>query len=162
MLILNQSYEPISVCSGKKAVLLLFLTKAEIVTKRDGLLLRSISASLPYPSVIRLLRFVHIPYKRIELTRKNIHYRDESRCQYCGAKTKDLTIDHVVPKSRGGVDTWENLVTACKKCNNKKGNRMPKEAGMKLINAPYRPNHLMFLKKFINKEREDWKQFLFM
>jgi 5-methylcytosine-specific restriction endonuclease McrA len=162
VLILNQSFEPLTVCSAKKATLLLYLLKAEIVSKRDGLLIRSVNHSMPYPSVIRLVSYIRIPYRRIELSRRNIHYRDNFCCQYCGVKTKELTIDHVIPKSRGGDDSWENLVSACKKCNNKKANRTPNEANMHLIKKPYKPNHIMFIRRYLNNVNEDWKPFLFM
>ncbi|MFC2131451.1 HNH endonuclease [Bacteroidota bacterium] len=162
VLILNQSFEPICVCTAKKAIILLYLMKAELISKRTGLQVRSVSHIMPYPSVIRLISYIRIPYRKIELSRRNIHYRDNSHCQYCGKKTKELTIDHVIPKSRGGDDSWENLVSACKKCNNKKANRTPEEAGMKLIKKPYRPNYIMFIQRYMNGMNKDWKPFLFM
>jgi 5-methylcytosine-specific restriction endonuclease McrA len=98
----------------------------------------------------------------IELSRKNIIRRDNYRCQYCGKKTSTLTIDHVIPKSRGGTDTWDNLVAACVKCNNKKGNRTPSEANMPLLKKPRKPNHIMFLKQFMGTIDDSWRPFLFM
>ena len=136
--------------------------KAELVSKKDGLLVRSVNHTMPYPSVIRLITYIRIPYRKIELSRRNIIYRDNFKCQYCGTRTKDLTIDHVIPKSRGGDDSWDNLVSACKPCNNKKGNRTPDEAGMKLLSKPYRPNYIIFIQRFMNGMNEDWKPFLFM
>jgi 5-methylcytosine-specific restriction endonuclease McrA len=103
-----------------------------------------------------------MPYKRIDLSRKNILKRDNHRCQYCGKKTLDITIDHIMPKSRGGIDTWDNLVAACVRCNNRKGNRTPDEAGMKLLSKPRRPNHIMFLKQYIGRTEDSWRPFLFM
>ncbi|MFH1049403.1 MAG: HNH endonuclease [bacterium] len=162
VLILNQSFEPIGVCSARKAILLLYLTKAELISKRDGILVRSVSRNIPYPSVIRLVSYIRIPYRKIELSRRNIHYRDSSCCQYCGTKTKELTIDHVIPKSKGGEDSWENLVSACKKCNNKKADRTPEEAGLKLIRKPNRPNYIIFIQRYMTTLNEDWRPYLFL
>lgn len=162
VLILNQSYEPLSICSVKKAILLLYLTKAEIISKKESTRIRSVNYSIPFPSIIRLLTFIRIPFKQVVLSRKNIHYRDNFTCQYCGTKTKNLTIDHIIPKSRGGDDSWENLVSSCKKCNNKKGSQTPEEANMKLLSKPRRPNQIIFIQQFINKNNEDWKPYLFL
>ncbi len=162
VLVLNQSYEPITVCSAKKAFILLFLMKAEIVARREDHLIRTIKDIYPYPSVIRLANYIRLPYKKVELSRKNILRRDSHQCQYCGTKSADLTIDHVIPRSRGGSDTWENLVTACTKCNNKKGNRTPDEAKMPLLNLPTKPHHILFLKQYIGAVAEEWRPFLFM
>ncbi len=136
--------------------------KAEMVARKDGLVLRSITKSFPFPSVIRLANFIRVPFKKIELSRKNVIRRDAMTCQYCGGKHTDLTVDHVIPKSRGGADSWENLVTACKKCNNKKGSRTPEEADMKLIARPKRPNHILFIQQAVGKVEDTWRPFLFM
>lgn len=141
---------------------MIFLLKAELVAKREGKAVLTIDKAYPVPSVIRLNRYIRIPYKKIDLSRKNIMRRDGYRCQYCGCKTKELTLDHIIPKSRGGADTWDNLTTACKKCNNKKGNRTPEEAGMKLLNPPSRPNHILFFKQYVDKFDDTWRPFLFM
>jgi len=84
------------------------------------------------------------------------------QCQYCGKKNVQLTLDHVLPRSRGGIDSWENLVTACVSCNNKKGNHTPEEAGMKLMTVPKKPNHLFFIKQNLNSEEDNWKPYLFI
>lgn len=141
---------------------MLLLSKAELVAKQNGKVIRSPSISLPHPSVIRLLRYYRIPYRVIELSRKNILRRDNYQCQYCGKKTHALTIDHVIPKSRGGADSWDNLVAACVKCNNKKGNRTPEEARMPLIKKPRKPNHILFLKQYLGNVEDNWRPFLFM
>lgn len=143
-------------------MLMYLLTKAEIIAFKEDRFIRTVSNSYPYPSVIRLSKYLRIPYKRIELSRKNIHRRDGFRCQYCGEKNGDMTIDHIVPKSRGGVDSWDNLVTACRRCNNKKGSRTPQEVNMTLLNVPSRPHHIVFIKQFIEKLDENWRPFLFM
>jgi 5-methylcytosine-specific restriction endonuclease McrA len=162
VLVLNQSYEPISVCSAKKALLLMFLAKADLIEQRPLASVRSVRQHYPFPSVIRLCAYLRIPYKKIELSRKNIFRRDGHRCQYCGTTSPPLTIDHVIPRSRGGGDHWENLVCACVHCNNKKGSRTPEEANMRLANVPRRPHHVQFLKHYVGKVEDTWRPYLFM
>jgi 5-methylcytosine-specific restriction endonuclease McrA len=132
VLVLNQSYEPLSVCTIRKAVVLIYLGKAETVINDDRKALHSIKSSYPWPSVIRISRFVKLPYKKVVLTRKNILRRDSFKCAYCGRSDVALTVDHVYPRARGGGETWENLITACTICNNRKGDRTPEEANMNL------------------------------
>ncbi|MGK9369051.1 HNH endonuclease [Melioribacter sp. Ez-97] len=158
---MNQSYEPLSICNVKKAIVLLLLGKAELVANNNGRQIRTVSKSYPWPSVIKLKDYIRIPYKKIILTRKNILKRDGHRCAYCGRGDLPLTVDHVVPKSRGGSDTWENLVAACLPCNNKKGDRTPDEAGMKLRIKPFTPNHILFIKSTAGRIDTAWKPFLF-
>lgn len=134
--------------------------KADIVETYTDRFINTINTKYPLPSVIKLSHYVRMPYRGVEISRKNIIKRDQGKCQYCGSKS-NLTVDHVHPKSRGGPDTWENLTTACVKCNNKKGNRTPKEAGMKLLSEPVKPNYIVFLKNTLGKVEENWKQFLF-
>lgn len=160
-MILNQSYEPLTTCSARKALVLLFLTKADLIEARKDKLVHTVSQTFPYPSVIKLANYKRIPYRQIEISRKNIFKRDNNCCQYCGTHTTALTIDHVLPKSRGGGDTWENLVTACFRCNNAKGNLTPSEAGMKLLTQPSRPSYVMFLNKTIGSQEETWRQFMY-
>ncbi len=106
VLLLNQNYEPLSVCNVKRAVVLIFLGKAEMVEKNSGVL-HSINQQITIPSVIRLSRQIRVPHKRILLNRKNLMIRDNHTCQYCGKKVQPLTIDHVIPKQYGGTDSWE-------------------------------------------------------
>ena len=108
------------------------------------------------------MTYIKIPFKEVELTRKNIIKRDANKCQYCGKKSIELTIDHIIPKSRGGSDSWENLITACVRCNNRKGNQTPDEAGIRLLSRPRKPNHIIFLKQNIANLEESWRPFLFM
>jgi 5-methylcytosine-specific restriction endonuclease McrA len=162
VLVLNQSYEPISVCSAKKAFLLIFLLKADLVAEREDRVLRSVHATYPYPSVIRLSSYIRVKFKNVELSRRNILRRDNNQCQYCGKTTTPLTLDHIIPRSRGGMDTWDNLVIACIRCNNRKGNQTPEEAGMKLAKQPRKPHHVIFLKNFMGKVDEAWKPYLFL
>jgi 5-methylcytosine-specific restriction endonuclease McrA len=162
VLVLNHNYEPLSVCNVKKAVILLYLGKAELVEPYDGKFLHSVSVTIPFPSIVRLSIYVRVPFKKIVLSRKNILRRDGHRCQYCGRSDVSLTVDHIIPRARGGEDTWENLVCACVRCNNKKGDRAPAEAQMALVRKPIRPNHVMFLRDFVGEMDERWKPYLFM
>ena len=160
VLILNQDYSALTVCGIKKAFLLLWLEKAETISSSNSSFLRTISRSFPAPSVIRLNNYVKFPYKGVVLTRQNIYRRDRHSCVYCG-KHENLTLDHVLPKSRGGASTWDNLVTACKTCNAKKGDYTPEEAKMPLQKRPFKPSFIMFLKNFVGTPEEDWLPYLF-
>jgi 5-methylcytosine-specific restriction endonuclease McrA len=162
VLILNQSYEPLTICNIKKAVILIYLGKAELILEDGRKNLRSVSRVYPWPSIIRLSRFITIPYKKVVLTRKNILRRDSYKCAYCGRSDLPLTIDHVLPKARGGTDSWENLVCACTSCNNKKGDRTPDEANLNLLNKPFKPSHIMFIKNVVGKLDDNWKPYLYL
>jgi 5-methylcytosine-specific restriction endonuclease McrA len=140
---------------------LVYLGKAEMIGCIETKRINTVYHTFDYPSIVRLIFFVRVPYKKIILSRKNILRRDNHRCQYCGITTY-LTVDHVIPKSRGGEDNWENLTTACIKCNNKKGNRTPEEANMPIINKPKRPSHITFIKNFAGKIEDTWKPYLYM
>lgn len=159
VLVLNQDYSALSICSVPKAFLLVFLDKAELVAESDTHALRTIDTSYPCPSVIRLHRYVSLPYKGVMLTRQNIFKRDNHRCQYCGT-TEELTLDHVVPKSRGGKTNWDNLATACKRCNSRKGDDTPEEARMPLRQKPFKPTFLVFLRDFSGSIESSWMPFL--
>jgi 5-methylcytosine-specific restriction endonuclease McrA len=142
VLILNASYEPLHICSVKRAVALLMHEVAERVEDSDKIL-RSPSTIFVVPSVIRLKRFVKRPYRqRIAFNRKNVFRRDEHRCQYCGTYSHDLTLDHVIPRSKGGPTSWDNVVSCCRKCNAKKRDRTPEEANMALLSRPYAPRFI--------------------
>lgn len=161
VLVLNRDYSALSICSVRRAVCLLILEKAELVEATPNRFIRSSSAAHPRPSIVRLTLFVKVPYRRIMLSRKNVLRRDRFRCQYCGSRDR-LTIDHVHPKSRGGRDTWENLVAACVPCNNRKGNKTPDEARMALNRKPFRPSHVMFIRDFVGNVEDTWKPYLFL
>jgi len=161
VLVLNQNYEPLMICNAKRAIILVYLGKAEIV-ERDEFWVRSVRQAFPLPSIVRLVRYIQRPRKQVVLSRKNILKRDNHRCQYCGASKKPLTVDHVIPKERGGEDSWENLVTACVDCNSKKGNRTPEEANMPLLSRPRRPTYVIFLRRFVGVVDDRWKPYLFM
>ena len=161
VLVLNQDFQAIGVCSAERAFVLVYLKKAEVLYEVPSLYLRTVNKSYGFPSVVRLFRYIAMPYKKVNLTRQNIFKRDGSRCGYCHSR-EDLTIDHVIPKAMGGKDTWENLITACQKCNAKKGNRTPEEAEMELAVRPFKPSFVMFLGNFSGLIREEWKPYLYM
>ncbi|MCB2231210.1 HNH endonuclease [bacterium] len=162
VLMLNQNYEPLTVCPARRALMLLFQGKAEMIETADGLRVRTVSTSFALPSVVRLSEYRRVPYKRIMLSRKNILTRDDHQCQYCGTRRGPMTIDHVVPRTQHGTDTWENLVTACVKCNNKKGNRSPEKAGMTLLRKPVRPSYVAFIQRYLGVADQRWRPYLFM
>ena len=159
VLVLNQDNSALSICSVPKAFLLVYLSKAELVAKAEALALRTIDKEYPMPSVIRLNRYVSLPYKGVMLTRQNIFKRDGHRCQYCNT-TDDLTLDHVMPKSRGGKTNWDNLLTACKRCNSRKGDFTPEEANMKMHHKPFKPSFIVFLREFSGVLDDSWMPFL--
>ena len=141
---LNASYEPLKVVGWQKAMLLWFQGKAEILEHHE-MVVRSVTKTFRLPSVLRLLSFVHRRSSpTIRFCRENIYLRDDFRCQYCyeSFQTRDLTLDHVLPVSRGGRKDWVNIVTACRDCNQRKGNRTPDEAGMRLAKRPSTPRWL--------------------
>lgn len=159
VLVLNADYSAISICTVSKAFLLVYLNKAELVAASDKVALRTVSNAYPLPSVIRLNAYVSVPYKSVMLTRHNIFRRDGNCCVYCG-DSRDLTLDHVLPKSKGGPTNWNNLVTACKRCNSRKGNATPEEANMPLRHRPYKPTFVMFLKDYAKGAENKWEPFL--
>jgi 5-methylcytosine-specific restriction endonuclease McrA len=162
VLILNQSYEPLTVCNIKKAMVLIVLGKAELLVDDKRKQIRTVNRHFPWPSIIRLNYFITVPYKKVVLTRRNILRRDAYKCAYCGRSDLPLTIDHVIPKARGGVESWENLVTACSVCNNKKGDRTLEETHMHLMYKPFKPSHIMFIKTVVGKLDENWKPYLYL
>jgi 5-methylcytosine-specific restriction endonuclease McrA len=144
VLVLNASYEPLHIVSLKRAVVLLLKEKAEIVEAAERTL-RAAQGEYPMPLVIRLVTYVRIPHRlMLPLNRRNVFARDQYTCQYCGRQPARarLTLDHVLPRSRGGELTWENIVTACAVCNQRKGNRLPHECGMELLRKPFRPRYM--------------------
>lgn len=159
VLVLNADYSPLSLCSVERAFLLTYLNKAEILSDVKEKSLRTVSQEFLYPSVIKIKNYAHVPYKSVVLTRHNIFKRDNFSCQYCGTD-KELTLDHLIPKSKGGKASWTNLVTACKGCNARKGDDQPEDVGLTLRKQPIKPSYLMFLKSSRNSLRKDWLQYL--
>ena len=146
VLVLNASYEPINFTQWKRAVVLLLKEKAQVLSSR----------------VIRLIDYVKIPLNRIMIqkpTRALIYQRDDNTCQYCGSQKK-LTVDHVIPRSRGGQDTWENMVVACSSCNTKKGNTLLEQTGMKLKRTP-RPMENKIILKLYKSNVSEWKSYIY-
>ena len=140
VLVLNSNFVPINICSWRRAMILLFKQKAESLEKSCYII--HTRHVLPY--VIRLHRYIPLPFNDIVLSRKNIFLRDNFKCQYCG-KNGNLTIDHVIPRSRGGKDSWENVAVSCVRCNNRKGDKPLEESGLKLRSLPYRPPSNLYL-----------------
>ena len=164
VLVLNASYEPINICAMRRALVLILKGVASAEEHSHGHI-HSHRSAIPIPSVIRLLEYRRIPHQTRALSRKNILMRDKYTCQYCHdvMPSGDLTLDHVVPRSRGGETTGENLVACCHPCNNRKGNRTPDEAGMKLQRPPrpfslHTSRHLM---RLLAKSDDQWKKYLF-
>jgi len=164
VLVLNASYEPINICAARRALVLVLkgVASAEELTGAD---VHSSRHRVRIPSVIRLLEYRRIPHQTRALSRKNILMRDRYTCQYCHRTmpSGELTLDHVVPRSRAGETTWENLVACCHPCNNRKGNRTPEEAGMKLARMPrpfslHTSRHLM---RLMGKADDQWRKYLF-
>jgi len=161
VLVLNQNYEPLQICNVKRAMIMLLLQKAEMV-ESDGAVLHSVNRSFPLPTVVRVKRYISYRGYEVVLSRKNIMRRDEFRCQYCGSTDGQLTLDHVVPKRRGGGDTWENLVAACIRCNNVKGDRTPEQAKMPLLKQPKKPHYVQFLQQHIGDPLQTWKPYIYL
>ena len=144
VLVLNQSYEPLNICRVRRAVVLLYQNKAEMLENGSGFI-HSANCDFPVPSVIRLASMIKRPHRpERKLTRLEVFKRDQYTCQYCGKETRQLTLDHVIPRYRGGQHTWENVVSACVPCNRRKAGRTPEEAGMRLIHRPAPPRDSIF------------------
>ena len=159
VLVLNQDFSPLALCHVNRAFLLIFNAKAELVSESKSQVLRSISKSFPYPSVIKLNSYVSLPYRSVILNRHNIFKRDQYKCQYCG-QTQDLTLDHLIPRSRGGKSIWTNLVTACLSCNAKKGDKLISESDLIHHKKPVKPSFIMFLKNLNHQKQNEWAPFL--
>ena len=190
VLVLNKFFAAVHVTSARRALTLLYKDCAEVVSVNDGQFerynfetwkevskykemfddaedggeyVRTVSFDIRVPRVIRLLFYDKFPSKPVKLNRRNVYARDGSRCQYCGGKysTSELSIDHVVPRSRGGLTTWENVVCACTDCNAKKGGRLPSQAGLRLRRKPKAPRRSPLIRLRLNPGKYgSWKQFL--
>jgi 5-methylcytosine-specific restriction endonuclease McrA len=160
VLVLNASYEPLNVTTVKRAHVLVFKGKAEVIEELDRPL-RSATGKFPWPHVIRLVQYVRVPRAiQRKISRRALFARDGWRCVYCGTANHRLTLDHVVPRSRGGDSVWENVVTSCAPCNHKKGNRLPHEVHMELRIRPTPPNPALFIQLAAPKIPERWTQYL--
>jgi 5-methylcytosine-specific restriction endonuclease McrA len=146
VLVLNSDYNPINICEGRRAIVLLLKRKAQFISDK----------------VIRLLEYIRIPFARImshKPSRNLIHKRDSYKCSYCNS-TENLTVDHILPSSRGGKNTWENLCSCCTSCNAKKGNRTPREAGMCLLREPKPPFNKVHL-TINSSNNPNWNQYVY-
>jgi 5-methylcytosine-specific restriction endonuclease McrA len=164
-LALNASFEPLTIVPARRAVRLVLDGKAEILEEDSGRVFRSESRVVPVPAVIRLVRFVHVPYRfRRQVTNTFLFARDDYTCQYCGRHKSGLrgrqflTRDHIRPISRGGINAWENVVTSCSPCNNRKGGRLPAEAGLSLQREPTEPNyvHLVWVVRCVTDQQSKY------
>jgi 5-methylcytosine-specific restriction endonuclease McrA len=160
ILVLNADFQPLNVTTFKRGYNLVYKGKAEIIKydSEAGPIKYSQGKTMGRPLIIRLLRYITVPFKRVPLTKYNVYRRDGHQCAYCGSK-ENLTLDHVIPKSRGGKSSWDNLATCCFKCNNKKGDKTPSEAGMILKTKLYQPTFQQFINGMVNSGEKKWKIF---
>jgi 5-methylcytosine-specific restriction endonuclease McrA len=162
VLVLNSDYEPLNVCNLRRAIILVYLGKAEVLHTSHHLV-SSMSGDVHSPSVVKLRHHVKRPVPQLRLSRRGIFARDDYTCQYCGQSARELTIDHVVPKRLEGPSTWENLVCCCRRCNTKKGDKSLSQTGMKLRRAPRRPRYVPYisLTKYVaGAKNEIWRTYL--
>ena len=160
MLVLNATYEPINVCTVRRAVVLLLKEKAEVI-ERAEFELHSATTTMARPVVIRLVSYVRIPRDthRRKITRRAVFARDDWTCQYCGSRS-NLTVDHVIPRSKGGPSSWENIVASCAPCNRRKGDQLPHRVGMQLRRPPKTPSPTVFIHVASPSIPTAWMQYL--
>ena len=161
VLVLNASYEPINVCTVRRAAVLILKNRAEVLEHGDWSL-HAESLTLPRPVVIRLITYVRIPRDahRRKITRRAVFARDRWTCQYCGHERGSLTVDHVVPRSKGGSSSWDNIVTCCAPCNRRKGDRLPRQANMTPVRKPSAPSSTIFIHVATPSIPAAWEQYL--
>lgn len=163
VLVLNASYEPLQLISVRRALILLLQEKAELVEAAMQQL-RAQSVTYSVPLVIRLVRYIRIPRQlRLPCSRRAVFARDRETCQYCGQQPgrNNLTMDHVIPRSQGGQTTWENVVTACRDCNHRKGGRTPEQANMVLLSIPRQPQYLAFALLGELERHDVWRKYAY-
>ena len=161
VLVLNQNYEPLNVCRVRRAVVLLQDGKAEMLENGSGFI-HTTGLDIPVPSVIRLAYIIKRPRPQRKLPRLEIYQRDNFTCQYCGKQTSQLTLDHVIPRYRGGGHLWENVVSACGNCNRRKAGRTPAEARMKLLKTPAMPrgDRFFYIPYRYRQSQRLWQKYL--
>lgn len=162
VLVLNQNYEPLNICNVRRAILLVFDGKAEVL-EASASVVHSATCAFDAPSVIRMVYHIHRPRPRVKLTRKEVFIRDGYTCQYCGRQGHDLTIDHVIPRHRGGSHSWDNLVSACKPCNHRKGGKLLKDSRMTLRTEPREPRagrYYTIERRIEGNMTQEWSKFL--
>jgi len=188
VLVLNRNYAAVRVVGARRAFTLLCKDHAEVISatedewnsydfeswiqlsqsrhlfaEDDGDWVRTVNLTIRVPRIIRLLMFDRHPARSVKFNRRNLFARDDSRCQYCGRRfpTMELSLDHVVPRSRGGISTWTNVVCSCTRCNARKGGRLPREAGMTLVRAPVKPRSSPVVQlKIASPKYRSWKHFV--
>ena len=162
VLVLNQSYQPLMVMGAKRAVVSILSGKTECVANYSDVV-RSQSFSMNLPSIVRVKQYVRFFRNDVVLNRMNVLKRDDFTCQYCSKRSSSMTIDHIIPRNKGGKDTWINLVAACARCNTKKGDSLLEKIDMELLKKPKKPNYLFYFKQYINKDvQESWKEYLYI
>jgi 5-methylcytosine-specific restriction endonuclease McrA len=161
VLVLNQNYEPLMVCNARRALVMLLGERAEMVESSDRQV-RSVRSLVGLPSVVRIMRYIRRPRQEVRLTKQNVLRRDRYTCQYCGATDPPMTTDHIIPRSQGGEDSWDNLVCACTVCNNAKGDRSLIQARMRLRRSPRKPHYMTFLQYSIRHPDNRWRPYLFL
>jgi 5-methylcytosine-specific restriction endonuclease McrA len=160
VLVLNASYEPLNVCSVRRAHVLVYKGKAEVIERLERPL-TSATTTFPWPNVIRLITYIRVPRAvQRKISRRALFARDGWRCVYCGSTGGRLTLDHVVPRSRGGDSVWENVVTSCAPCNLRKGNRMLEEVGLVLRHPPRPPTPVLFIRLAAPHIPHGWRPYL--
>ena len=159
VLVLNQNYQPLNICNARRAFILMGHGKAELLENGGGYV-RSITQAFPVPSVIRLVYMVKRPLMRRRLSRRAVFYRDGHVCQYCDKPTKELTLDHILPRSRGGSHEWGNVVSACIRCNHRKAGLTPAEAKMRLRKQPSAPRPNPYYLFHNHAILEEWRPFI--
>jgi len=161
VLVLNQNYEPLNICRARRAVVLIYQGKAEMLENGTGFI-HTASRAFSVPSVIRLDYIIKRPRHERKLTRLEVFHRDQYTCQYCGKTARQLTLDHVIPRHRGGEHIWENVVSACTACNRRKAGRTPEEAGMRLIHRPVSPrgSALFYIPYRYLQTHSEWQKYL--
>ncbi len=161
VLVLNASYEPINVCTVRRAAVLLLKQRADLV-ERSPLSLHAEHVTLPRPLVIRLNVYVRVPHDAHsrKITRRAIFARDHWTCQYCGTSKSSLTVDHVIPRSKGGPSSWDNIVACCAPCNRRKGDRLPRQAGMEPRQKPRVPSPTIFVHVATPRVPQAWEPYL--
>lgn len=157
-LVLNATYEPLCLVAARRAVVLVMRSKAEVVREHETPF-HSALLTVASPSVVRLTHYVRVPYHRhAALSRRAVLLRDDFRCQYCGATAE--SVDHVVPRSKGGPHTWDNVVAACRRCNSHKEDRLPRDAGMRLHRSPAPPADFTWLAARVGRIHPHWQEYL--
>jgi 5-methylcytosine-specific restriction endonuclease McrA len=159
VLVLNLDHAPVAVVSAQKAIVLILLDKANLISSYEFIKIRTVSQCFDYPAVISLNQYKNIPFRGVMLNRTNLFRRDKGECQYCGSR-RQLTIDHLIPKSKGGKTSWTNLVTACNRCNIQKGDKTPEQVGFSLKKEPFKPSRSYFLAEYAERQAVQWLPFL--